>query len=209
RLRDMPLTANGLARARTPQRVELAGFTLYSPLDPFRQVVHIGSTFVEFTMADILRRQIGSITVLSPTIYLGEDLIWYMNASRTAAGGGTPAEPWTVRKVRAELGRLVLTFKGVDRVGLPLGFRTDAHNVSLGDLASLRLGAALQVPRQNYDFPGLDLALMDVEGELRFDYPPGNVKDNVVNTLKVAEIRWRNYSVHDGWLAATVDAKDV
>src|SRR5262249_25596112 len=209
RLRNMPLTAEGLARARTPQRVELAGFTLYSPLDPFRQVVHIGNTFVEFTMADILRRQIGSITILSPTIYLGEDLIWYMNASRAAGGGGTRAEPWTVRNVRAELGRLVLTFKGVDRVGLPLGFRTDAHNVSLGDPPSLRLGAALPVPRPSYDIPGLDLFLVDVEGELRFDYPPGNVRDNVVNTLKVAEISWRNYSVRDGWLAATFDAKGV
>jgi hypothetical protein len=111
--------------------------------------------------------------------------------------------------VRAEFGRLVLTFRGVDRVGLPLGFRTDASNVTLGDLASLRLGAALRVPRQSFDFPGLDLALLGVEGDLRFDYPPGNVKDNVVNTLHVQEIRWRNYSVREGWLSATFDAKGV
>ncbi len=205
RLRDVPLSAHGLAKARTPQRIELAGFTLFSPLDPFRQVVHIGSMFVEFTMAGVLDRQITSLLVLSPTIYLGEDLIWYMNASRTAAGDSGHERPWTVRTLRADFGRLVLTFKGVDRVGLPLGFTTDATNVSLGDLATLRLGAALRVPKQSYDFPGLDLAFLDVEGELRFDYPPGNVKDNVVNTLRVAEIRWRNYSVRDGWLAATFD----
>jgi hypothetical protein len=209
RLHDVPLSPHGLARARTPQRIELADFSLYSPLDPFRKVVHIGSMFVEFTMADVFDRQLTSILVLSPTIYLGEDLIWYMNASRGGASGDQHGRPWTVRMLRAEFGRLVLTFKGVDRVGLPLGFRTDASNVTLGDLASLRLGAALRVPRQSYDFPGLDLTLRGVEGELRFDYPPGNVKDNVVNTLHVEEIRWRNYSVRNNWLAATFDANGV
>jgi hypothetical protein len=205
KLRDVPLSPHGLALARTPQRIELAGFTLYSPLDPFRQVVHIGSMFVEFTMAGVLDRQLTSLLVLSPTIYLGEDLIWYMNASRVAAGTGGHERPWTVRTMRADLGRLVVTFRGIDRVGLPLGFTTDARNVTLGDLATLRLGVALRVPKQSFDFPGLDLAFLDVDGELRFDYPPGNVKDNVVNTLRVAVIRWRNYSVRDGWLAATFD----
>ena len=209
RLHDIPLSPQGLARARTPQRIELANFSLYSPLDPFRKVVDIGSMFVEFTMAGVLDRQLSSLLVLSPTIYLGEDLIWYMHASRGATTGEDHGRPWTVRTLRAEFGRLVLTFRGVDRVGLPLGFRTDASNVTLGDLASLRLGAALRVPRQSYDFPGLDLALRGVEGELRFDYPPGNVQDNVVNTLHVEEIRWREYSVRNNWLAATFDAKGV
>src|SRR5262249_52747993 len=131
RLHDVPLSPHGLARARTPQRIEFADFSLYSPLDPFRRVVHIGSMFVEFTMAGVLDRQLTSLLVLSPTIYLGEDLIWYMNASRGAATGEGNGRPWTVRTVRAEFGRLVLTFRGIDRVGLPLGFRTDASNVSL------------------------------------------------------------------------------
>src|SRR5262249_33149819 len=175
------------------------------PLDPFRKVVHIGSMFVEFTMAGVIEHQLTSLLLLSPTIYLGEDLIWYMNATRTTAGVGGSERPWTVRTVRADFGRLVVTLRGADRVGLPLGFTTEATNVGLGDLAALRLGVALRVPKQSFDFPGLDLAFIDVDGELRFDYPPGIVKDNVVNTLRVAEIRWRHYSVRDGWLAATFD----
>jgi hypothetical protein len=103
----------------------------------------------------------------------------------------------------------VFTFKGVDRAALPLNFRTDARNVVLGDLAALRLAVALEVPKQTYTFPGFDLELVDVEGELRFDYPPGEAKDNVVNTLEVAQIRWRDYRIHDGWFAATVDANGV
>src|SRR5262249_9772394 len=51
--------------------------------------------------------------------------------------------------------------------------------------------------------------LTDVEGELRFDYPPGRARDNVVNTLRVDAIRWRDYVVRDGWLAATFDQKGV
>jgi len=48
-----------------------------------------------------------------------------------------------------------------------------------------------------------------VEGELRFDYPPGRATDNVVNTLEVAEIRWRNYRIHDGWFSATFDERGI
>lgn len=209
RLTDVPLDAAGLAKARAPQRVELSDITLDSPLDPFRPVVHVGSVFVEFTMADLLRRQIAAMTAVSPTIYLGEDLIWYMSATRGEAAAAPQEQPWTVRRLRAELGRIVITFQGVDRVGLPLNFRTDAHDVVLGDLATLRLAAALEVPKQNYRFPGLDLELTAVEGALRFDYPPGEARDNVVNTLRVAEIRWREYRIHDGWLAATFDQRGV
>jgi hypothetical protein len=209
RLTDVPLGPAGLARARTPQRIELSDITLDSPLDPFRPVVHVSSVFVDFTIADLLRRQLASIVIVSPTIYLGEDLIWYMNRTRTEAAAEPATAPWTARRVRAELGRLVLTFNGVDRAALPLNFRTDARDVSLGDLATLRLAAALRVPKQTYTFPGLDLELVNVEGELRFDFPPGQARNNVVNTLTVAEIRWRDYRIRDGWLSATFDGNGV
>ena len=39
-------------RAPTPQRVELSNITLDSPLDPFRPVIHVGSVFVDFTIAE-------------------------------------------------------------------------------------------------------------------------------------------------------------
>jgi hypothetical protein len=209
RLTEVPLGAGGLARARTTQRVELADLTLDSPLDPFRPVVHVGSIFVEFTLADLVNHQLSSIAVVSPTIYLGEDLIWYMNTTRRAATTAPSAQPWTVRSLRADLGKIVITFQGVNRASLPLNFRTDAHDVILGDLATLRLAAALQVPKQDYTFPGFDLGLVGVEGELRFDYPPGQATDNVVNTLHVEAIRWRDYVVRDGWLAATFDQRGV
>ena len=209
RLTEVPLGAGGLARARTTQRVELADLTLDSPLDPFRPVVHVGSIFVEFTLADLVNHQLSSIAVVSPTIYLGEDLIWYMNTTRQAATSAPSAQPWTVRSLRADLGKIVITFQGVNRASLPLNFRTDAHDVILGDLATLRLAAALQVPKQDYTFPGFDLGLIGVEGELRFDYPPGQATDNVVNTLHVEAMRWRDYVVRDGWLAATFDQRGV
>src|SRR5262249_52339017 len=79
RLTDVPLGVAGLSRARTPQRIELANITLDSPLDPFRPVIHVGSVFVDFSIAQLVHHRIGSLIMLSPTIYLGEDLIWYMN----------------------------------------------------------------------------------------------------------------------------------
>jgi hypothetical protein len=209
-LRDVPLDAEGLAKATRPQRIELADASLYSPVDPFRRVVHVGSVFVDFTLAELLHQEIGAVTVLSPTVYLGEDLIWYMNAARgQAATAPTPTAPtptaWTVRRLRAELGRIMVTFNGSDRLSLPVTFRTQASNVALGDLATLRLAAQLRVPRQRYSVPGLDLELIDLYGDLRFGYP----LDNVVNVLHVGTIRWRDYRLEEAWLSVTFDAKGI
>jgi hypothetical protein len=210
-LRDVPLGPEALARAHDPQRVELADLRLYSPLDPFRPVVHIGSIFVDFTLADVVEQRLAALLLLSPTIYLGEDLIWYMNMARrqAAAATGPAPPPWTVGHVRADLGRIVVTFNGTDRLSLPITFRSKAENVGLDELASLHLSAELKVPRQSYTFPGFDLALVDMEGELRFDYPRGAARDNVVNVLNVREMRWRDYRLNDGWLSVTFDERGI
>jgi hypothetical protein len=210
-LRDVPLSPEALARAQDPQRVELADLRLYSPLDPFRPVVHIGSVFVDFTLADVVAQRLTSLLLLSPTIYLGEDLIWYMNMARrqAAAATGPAPPPWTVGHVRADLGRIVVTFNGTDRLNLPITFRSQARNVALDELASLHLSAELTVPRQSYTFPGFELALVDMEGRLRFDYPRGAGRDNVVNVLNVREMRWRDYRLENGWLAVTFDQRGI
>jgi hypothetical protein len=208
-LRDVPLSLEALEEARDPQRVELADLTLYSPFDPFRAVVHIGNVLIDCTLAEVLNQRLGAITLLSPTIFLGEDLIWYMGASGGTASTATSGPPWTVDTLRAELGRIMVTFNGADRLALPITFRTHVQNVTLRDLATLRLAAALQVPRQTYRLPGLDVEFVDLHGELRFRYPPGRGHDNVVNVLQVARIRWRGYEVGDGWLSVTFDQKGI
>lgn len=208
-LRDVPLSLEALEQARDPQRIELADLTLYSPFDPFRAVVHVGSILIDCTLADILHQRIGAVTLLSPTVFLGEDLIWYMGASGGTASTAASGPPWTIDTLRAELGRIMITFNGADRLALPITFRTHGQNVALRDLATLRLAAALQVPRQTYRLPGLDLELVDLHGELRFRYPRGRGQDNVVNVLQVASIRWRGYEVGDGWLSVTFDEKGI
>jgi hypothetical protein len=45
--------------------VELADLTLDSPLTKFRPVVHVGSIFVEFTLADLVNHQL-LVAVVSP-----------------------------------------------------------------------------------------------------------------------------------------------
>jgi hypothetical protein len=78
-----------------------------------------------------------------------------MNMARRQAGTvtGPATPPWTVGAVRADLGRIVVTFNGTDRLSLPLTFSSQAENVALDELASLHLSAELQVPKQSYTFP--------------------------------------------------------
>ena len=133
RMHDVPLGGLALREARQMQRVELSDIALNSPLDPFRPVLHVSTLFADFTIADLLEHQIAGLTIISPTIYLGEDLVWFKDAARDSTEGTDANEPgpaWTVRRLRVELGRLVVTYNGLDRATVPLGFRTDAQTSS-------------------------------------------------------------------------------
>ena len=135
--------SNNLWRSRTSK---------FSPLDPFTKVLTLDSIFVRFTLAGLLRREIDSLTILGPNIFLGEDLFWYMDDMQKRLGidAGKDSGPgWNIKTLGVEFGRLTLGSGGRTRYGLPLSFRTSAQDVSLDNLAALKLQAVLKFLHRN------------------------------------------------------------
>ena len=93
RMHDVPLGGLALREARQMQRVELSDIALNSPLDPFRPVVHVSTLFADFTIAELLEHRIAGLTIVSPTIYLGEDLVWFKDAARDPQRDGRQTSP--------------------------------------------------------------------------------------------------------------------
>lgn len=199
------------------QTVELANISLRSPLNPAAKILALRSVFVRFTLRDLARKHLREVVILRPSIYLSQDLFVYMERAAAADPAAPAPDPaaagaeknWSVEQLEVKFGRLVIGSGGSDDVGLPLEFETSASNLALDNLAALQLTAALRVPRQDYEFPDYQIEVDNVEGDLRFAYPPDKGEKNLVQKLEMTGVRWRQYRAKDAWVAVTFDARGI
>ncbi len=210
-LKNVPLSQAAGELGAEEQTIEVSNLVIPSPLDPLTRVFMLESLFVRFSLAGLLRREISDMTILGPAIFVGEDLFWYMNAAQKELGsGGADGGPgWTIRSLKVDYGRLILGSGGRRQFGLPLNFRTTAENVSLDHLAALKLHAVLDVPPQKYAFASYQLEFTTRQGQLRFSYPPEDSPDNLVGSIRLDGIRWRQFRAEEGWVSVTFDRKGI
>lgn len=212
-LRDVALGSAAQELAEKIHQVEFADIDILSPIDPLQRVVTVRTIFVKFSLAGLARNEIEELILLGPTIYVGEALFEYMKLADDTAS--PPPEPvaatqgWRVKRLDVNFGHLIIAVGGRSRVGLPLSFRTSAENVSLSSLAGLNLNLLLTIPPDDYNFPDYDLALRNVRGDLRLNYPPNEHRQNLVNVVKFDGARWRNFTGDNLWVAVTFDMDGI
>ena len=195
----------------TRQEVEISDLVIPSPNDPFTRVLSLRSVFLKFTLAGLLSKELEDVTVLHPVVHIGEDLFAYMEAAKKRMAGGTdtPAPGWRIKRLDVKFGSVVIGSGGRTEYGLPLNFRTTAENVSLDDLTSLTLRGSLEIPAQEYGFPAYQIEISTEPGSLQFSYPPEKSMSNVVGTVRIKNIRWRQYRGVDSWITATFDRQGI
>lgn len=218
-LRNIPLSAVVTDTAEEMQQQEIADFTITSPLDSFAPVFTMKTLFIRYSISGLLRREIEEIQVLNPTIYVGEDLFWYFDElSRREETNQTPvASPaaqadstsWKLKKINVAYGQLVIANGGKASLPLPLQFTTSVEDLDLGKLSDIKLALDLKVPQEDYFFPGYKLELRQLGGNIRFDLPPQTGQNNLVQTLRMKEVRWRQFRAEEGWLSVTFDRKGI
>ena len=201
------------------QTLELSNINFVSPLDPFVPVLVLPSIFIRWTPAGLRARQLEEIAIIGPAIHVGPDLFWYidlvekrraeMEAAAPATPGAVPAPAWRVKRFSATAGKLVLALDGQARLTLPMPFESHAEDLDFRRLSDARLKLSLDVPEQDYDHPALDIHLRGLSGKIGFQLPPGTRSENLVQTLKVREVRWKNFRGHDWWLGLTFDKNGI
>ena len=209
-LRDLSPAQAADALGGAQQAIEISDLEVPSPLDPFTKVLTLRSIFLRFTLAGLLHQELDEITILHPTIYVGEDLFWYMDDAKKRLGGGQPRSPgWKVRQLDIKFGRLVLGSGGRAEYGLPLNFQSSAQDVSLDNLAALKMQAGLEIPAQDYAFESYQLRFSTQEGQLQFAYPPDKKESNLVGTVRLNSILWRQYRAGNAWISTTFDQTGI
>ena len=202
---------------RELQTIELSRIALTSPLDPFVSVLSLDTLFVRFTLAGIWQREIEEVAIIHPRLEIGPDLFWYIDrVQKNASAGPDAAAPvadagpgWRIKKFDATSGELFLALEGHSALALPMPFESHAENLNFRELSDLRLKLNIEMPEQNYDYPGYELTLRGLAGRLEFSLPPARGANNVVNTLRLREVRWKQFRGSDCFLDVTYDEHGI
>ncbi len=216
--RDLALEPGGGQGGQELQTIELSQIALRSPLDPFVTVLDLDTVFIRFTLAGLWKRQIQEVAIVRPTLAIGPDLFWYIdrvqqNQSEPPVRGVVPADdgpPWSIQDFSAKAGRLVLALEGQAKLALPMPFESHAENLNFRRLSDLRLKLNIDMPEQDYDYPSYELTLRGVSGRIEFSLPPAEVtSNNVVNTLHIRGVQWKNFQGRDLFLDVTYDENGI
>lgn len=215
--RNLALAPDAGAGGQELQTIELSRIALTSPLDPFVSVMSLETIFIRFTLAGIWRREIEEVAILRPRIDIGPDLFWYIDRvqkTESAPAAEAPAvadagPDWRIKKFSATSGQLFLALEGRSEVALPMPFESHAENLNFQKLSDLRLKLSIEMPEQNYDYPGYELALRGVAGRVEFSLPPEKGANNLVNTVRLREVRWKQFQGRDCYVSVTYDERGI
>lgn len=219
KLNDVPLSSDITFASKEMQKVEFADFTLHSPLDPFVPVMNLKTVFVNFSFAQIMRREIDALVLLNPTIFVGPDLFWYVDRLKkrqaeaapaaTSASSAERAAGWRLNQFEAAYGQLVIANEGQARVPLPLSFSTHAENIRFSNFSDLQLKLNLLIPTADYSFPDYQIEFKRLGGEIKFGLPPEKQANNLVHTLRSEAATWRQFTGKKLFWSVTYDEKGI
>lgn len=224
-LQEVNFSADSALLPPIPQRIELANFAIRSPYNPLVKVLTVNNIFCEFTFPGLLQNKIDKLTVLGPTIRIGEDLFWYLDRFKQQEAKpvapslqvpepepelpvyGPPDPGWVISDFALTYGRLIYAPTGARELRLPWSYRTETRNLAFSNLGELQASLSLVMRPENFEFPDMKLSLVELGGTIEFNLPLGANAKNVVNVLKAKQIRFQKYELDNLWAALTFDEK--
>ncbi|MBL9177562.1 MAG: hypothetical protein JNM65_05825 [Verrucomicrobiaceae bacterium] len=217
---ETPLDLDGLAENAEPQRIVLTRLRVPSPHEPLRTVAEMDVIHVNYTLDGLLHRRIDRVEIISPLLYVGEDLFWYVENYRKIMKGeapppdarfGPPAPPdpvapgWRVDTLAVSDGRLLLAPKGVPLRGFskpfPFSFTTK--------LESGQLDAVFDIPTDDYALPEHKLEFRGMKGHVRFNLPMKDRNNNLTETFTMEQLRWKELHMEKAHLSVTYDVRGI
>ena len=218
--KNTPLDLEGLAENVEPQRIILKNLRIPSPHRPLNAVAEMTEIRVHYTLDGLLHRVIDRVEILAPTLFVGEDLFWYVENYRkfmkgepeladTFVGPVQPPKPeapgWRVDTLSVSDGHLTIAPKGVPIRGLgepfPFSFSTR--------LESGELQAELQIPQEDRELANLKLKFTNLRGKVSFNLPMRDRNNNVVEVFQADRIQWKNLHADNTHLSITYDRNGI
>jgi hypothetical protein len=231
--KDTPLEADEIAKNTQKQRVELESLVIPSPYDPLRTVADLDTVFIDFSLDALAAQRIDQIEVVSPKLYVGEDLFWYIEYCRKYAAGEIVTDKdapkvaandaeiafgaanaamksdkpkgWDVSKIKVHAGKLIVAPKGVPLSGFHQPFPFSFES-ALNDGV---FEATLDIPPDTYTLEDLKLEFRGTSGHVKFNLPVKGRDNNLTEVFRVDQIRWKQLHIEDAFLTVTYDMNGI
>jgi hypothetical protein len=203
----------------------LNGVQFRSPLDPVRVLLNIQQIRLEFCFGRLATGEFDALTLEQPVLSLDPGLFWFIEELRRSEVTAKPASPesglnWRVRRFAIQDGRLdIARLRGVTSQ-YPIEFELHRENLKLSALSLADFRVELSIPNQDISIPALNLTFENLHGKIAFHLgepqpAAANVPsilqrpNDIVNTIYVDTIRWKNAEITAAWLAMVFDEKNI
>jgi len=195
------------------QTIDVENVYFVSPFDPLSPVLGLPLTRVTFTYTEFWHHHIRDITLIRPTLFVGQDLFWFTSEFKKQRASmpmqGVTA-PWEVSKFSIQYGQLAINAFGQPVFHFPFFFDTTVDNVRLDQLDKISAKSTIAIQRLTQDYPDYKIRIEDLTGNLYFSLPPSdNDANNVVNTISIKEISWNNIPVTEASSTVTFDPQGI
>jgi hypothetical protein len=211
----MPLAPAELAGNFEEQRIELSHLAIHSPTNPLISVADLPTIFVNFTLDGLIKQSIAKIEIVSPSLFVGEDLFWYVDWCRKFAAdmpsdiGPTlpvpPSPSWKVEELQVSSGKLIIAPKGHPLPGIPRPFPFSF----VSKLDSGKIEAELEIPSDNYEWADPPVRLNSLNGRVLFQVPIKGVNNNLTQVFQVESIHWKELHIEKADLSVTYDTNGI
>lgn len=197
------------------QFVEINDLAIYSPYDLLAEAIRFKQIRMGFSWAGIQAQQIDRLTLIEPTLFVGEELFWLVDEvtkqTREADAEKDPsAMPWKVGNFEVLAGRLVVTTLGRPGFTLPVIYETRMSGLVLDNFAQTPMRTSLTIPLTNLSYPEYGVRVNALRGDLQFSLPPDEVgAQNIVGTIHMNAISWKGVTATDAWVALTFDKNGI
>ncbi len=225
-LKDVPLSMDNLFAQKELQKVELSSIDIRNPYLPELTVAFLPTIFVEFSLSGLARQEVEKIDILSPVLYVGEGLFWFVDYQRHFAGENEgeafglegelpeeapstegPGRDWKIKEINAYYGKLVIAPTGYPIGILPFPFSAST-NLEKGEIA-----LNLKIPEEQYVYSfsqlGLELELYGLRGEIAFNVPIQQESNNLWQYFEVDRAVWKQYEAENLSFGVTYDMNGI
>ncbi|WP_170157360.1 hypothetical protein [Roseimicrobium gellanilyticum] len=231
---ESPLLMEDILKDSTPQRVELANIRIPSVQDPSRSVAELEKIAISLSLQGLARKEVDHIEIVSPTLYVGEDLFWYVDYYRKYMAAGARPSPDSPQIVAAsddfefEVSSAVIESEpplseaawSIKRLqvhdgklviapkGKPL-FKTPFPFSVDTEVTRGTLQADLAIPPDTYPIPQINLKLVGMRGNVQFNLPFKQKDNNLTETFEVDSIQYEDFKTGKAFLTVTYDKAGI
>ena len=226
-MKDVPLTAEGLASRHQIQQVEIAGIELRDPYEGMRTAAILPTIFLKFSLGGLMKQELESVDILGPVLYVGEPLFNWIDYQRkyrqlnegTSLGpeegaegadkaGGVEAKKegnWKLKKIKAHYGKMVIA-----PIGAPIGIVPFPFEVET-NLEDGQIALNLKIPEEQYVYtlPDLKLDLYGLSGEVQFNVPIKDKNNNIWQYFELDRLVWKQFNAEKISVSVTYDSNGI